>query len=184
MWGEVSRRRRPMGVRERSPRTLRRFYSFFSKKIHIFGIFLPKFLLKNAFFKCLNKVCWCVSKACVLGACPHLLSPLLRHWAWSLWKSKAHCNECLMSFDCRVRFITQFLFNAECQAGKLWIPTFKVLWSDSAKESNPGLPSTRRTLYPRKVNLKVLTSKSYPDHRPIFANSEKVIKSRPGIRLL
>jgi len=25
-----------------------------------------------------------------------------------------------------------------CQAGKLWIPTFKVFWSDSAKESNPG----------------------------------------------
>jgi len=26
------------------------------------------------------------------------------------------------------------------------IPTFKVFWSDSARESNPGLPTMKRTL--------------------------------------
>jgi len=36
--------------------------------------------------------------------------------------------------------------NAERQARKLWIPTFKVFWSDSAMEWNPGLRTTRRTL--------------------------------------
>jgi len=37
------------------------------------------------------------------------------------------------------RFIsTLTLLNAERQAGKLWIPSFKVFWSDSARESNPG----------------------------------------------
>jgi len=41
---------------------------------------------------------------------------------------------------------TLALLNAECRAGKLWTPTFKVFWSDSARESNPGLPTTRRTL--------------------------------------
>jgi len=28
------------------------------------------------------------------------------------------------------------LLNAERQAGKLWIPTFRVFWYDSARESN------------------------------------------------
>jgi len=37
-----------------------------------------------------------------------------------------------------------YLFNAEHQAGKLRIPAFKVFWSDSARESIPGLPNTRR----------------------------------------
>jgi len=32
-------------------------YSFFPKKYAFLGIFWPKFLLKNAFYKCLNKVC-------------------------------------------------------------------------------------------------------------------------------
>jgi len=30
---------------------------------------------------------------------------------------------------------TLTLLNAECQAGKLWIPTFKVFWYDLAKKS-------------------------------------------------
>jgi len=30
---------------------------------------------------------------------------------------------------------------AERQEGKLCIATFKVFWSDSARESNPGLPT-------------------------------------------
>jgi len=30
---------------------------FFSKKYAYLGIFWPKFLLKNSFYKCLNKVC-------------------------------------------------------------------------------------------------------------------------------
>jgi len=41
------------------------------------------------------------------------------------------------------------LLNAERQAGKLWTPTFTVFWSDSTRESNPGLSTTRRTLWPR-----------------------------------
>jgi len=41
---------------------LRQFYSLFSKKYALLGIFCPKFLLKNSFFKCLNKVYWCASK--------------------------------------------------------------------------------------------------------------------------
>jgi len=32
-------------------------------------------------------------------------------------------------------------FYAERQARKLWIPTLKVFWSDSTRESNPGLPT-------------------------------------------
>jgi len=39
---------------------------------------------------------------------------------------------------CRPIF-TLSLFYAQLQAGKLWIPTFKVFWTDSAMESNPGL---------------------------------------------
>jgi len=41
---------------------------------------------------------------------------------------------------CRPTF-TLSLFYAERQAGKLWIPTFNVFSSDSAKESYPGLPT-------------------------------------------
>jgi len=41
---------------------------------------------------------------------------------------------------------TLTLFYAQRQAGKLWIPTFKVFSSDSAKDSNPRLLTTRRTL--------------------------------------
>jgi len=37
-------------------------------------------------------------------------------------------------------------FNAKRLAGKLWIPTFTVFWSDSARESNLGLPTTRHML--------------------------------------
>jgi len=29
---------------------------------------------------------------------------------------------------------------------KQWIPTFKVFWSDSSREWNPGLPTTRQKL--------------------------------------
>jgi len=36
------------------------------------------------------------------------------------------------------------MLNVIRQVGKLWIPTF--FWSDSARELNPGLPTTRRTL--------------------------------------
>jgi len=42
---------------------------FFSKKYVFLGIFWHKFLLKNSFFKCLNKVCWCASKPCARGEC-------------------------------------------------------------------------------------------------------------------
>jgi len=60
-WGETGGglgrgapgRRSPTGVRERSPRALRRFYSLFLK-YEFSGIFWLKFLLKNSFFICLN----------------------------------------------------------------------------------------------------------------------------------
>jgi len=38
---------------------------------------------------------------------------------------------------CRSRIFRLSLFIAERQAGKLWTPTFKVLWSDSSRESSP-----------------------------------------------
>jgi len=41
---------------------------------------------------------------------------------------------------------TLTLLYAEHQAWKLWIPTFKVFWFDSARKSNLGLPTMRRTL--------------------------------------
>jgi len=34
---------------------------------------------------------------------------------------------------------SHYPFNAERQTGKLCIPTFKVFWSDSMRESWPGL---------------------------------------------
>jgi len=37
--------------------------------------------------------------------------------------------------------ITLSRFNAERQAGKLWIPTFKVFWSDSTRALNPVIPN-------------------------------------------
>jgi len=40
-------------------------------------IFWPKFLLKNAFFKYLNKVCWCASMACS----PERVPPLAPYYA-------------------------------------------------------------------------------------------------------
>jgi len=46
-----------------------------------------------------------------------------------------------------LHFTLSSLFNAKRQAKKLWISTFKVCWSDSARESNSGLP-TKRTLWP------------------------------------
>jgi len=48
--GGVSNRRRPTGVRRRSPGAMRQFYSLFSKKYAFLGIFWPKFLLKSSFF--------------------------------------------------------------------------------------------------------------------------------------
>jgi len=38
--------------------------------------------------------------------------------------------------------IQQANLPAYFQAGKLWMPTFQVFWSDSAKKSNLGLPTT------------------------------------------
>jgi len=40
---------------------------------------------------------------------------------------------------------SHYPFNAESQAGNLWISSFKVFWSVSTRESNTDLPSTRRT---------------------------------------
>jgi len=95
-----------------NPRAQCDFAAFFLK-ICILGILWPKFLLKNSFFKCLNKVCWCASKTCTPGRMPHY-PPLLRHWVWSLWNSKTHCNhrcnECVVSVDCRLRFYFYFFF--------------------------------------------------------------------------
>jgi len=42
---------------------------------------------------------------------------------------------------------TLSLFYAERQAVKLWILTFKVFWSDSARDSNPGLPTFNTKIY-------------------------------------
>jgi len=84
--GGVPSRRRPTGIRGRSPRAQRQFYSLFSKTYAFLGIFWPKFLVKNSFFKCLNKVCWCASKACV----PRCMSPFLCLWAWSFWNFKTY----------------------------------------------------------------------------------------------
>jgi len=44
-----------------------------------------------------------------------------------------------ISGTCRP-ILTLFLFIAERQAGKLWLPTFKVYWSDSTREPNSSLP--------------------------------------------
>jgi len=41
---------------------------------------------------------------------------------------------------------TLSLFYTERQAEKLWITNFRVFWSDSARESNPGLPTARRKI--------------------------------------
>jgi len=55
---EVPSRWRPAGILGGTdPLTLRQFYSFFYKKYAFLNIFWSKFLLKNTFFKCLNKVC-------------------------------------------------------------------------------------------------------------------------------
>jgi len=44
--------------------------------------------------------------------------------------------------------ISTLSFIAEHEAWKLWIPTFKVFWSDSTRKSKPVLPTMRRTLKP------------------------------------
>jgi len=71
--GEAPSRRRPTGVWGQSTLELRLFYSLFSKKYAFLGIFWSKFLLKNSFFKCLNKMCWCASK----GRSPRCMLPLV-----------------------------------------------------------------------------------------------------------
>jgi len=48
---------------------------------------------------------------------------------------------------CRPIF-TLSLFYAERQAGNLWIPTFKVFWSDSARDSNTNLTTAWPTCPP------------------------------------
>jgi len=54
---------------------------------------------------------------------------------------------------------TLSLFYAEHQSGKLWIPTFKVFWSDSARESKPGLPT---------FNTKIIKFYCSKDFKRIF----------------
>ena len=50
--------------------------------------------------------------------------------------------------------------NAECQAGKLWIPFFKVFWYDSTRGMNPrsiDCEANALTTTPsRRSNLKIL----------------------------
>jgi len=44
-----------------------------------------------------------------------------------------------------------YFLNGERQAGKLGIQTFKVFWSNSARESNPCLP-TMTLIFPNNVS--------------------------------
>jgi len=41
---------------------------------------------------------------------------------------------------------SHYPFNVGRQVEKLGIPTFKIFWSNSTRESNPGLPTVRQTL--------------------------------------
>jgi len=49
LWGQSFQLLEANGGSGQSPWALWQFYSFFSKKYAFFGIFWPKFLLKNSF---------------------------------------------------------------------------------------------------------------------------------------
>jgi len=61
------------------------------------------------------------------------------------FKCLAHAVQAHNKRTCRSIF-TLTILNTECQVGKLWIPTFRIFWSDSAREWNPGLQTTKRKL--------------------------------------
>jgi len=67
-------RRRPTGFGGRAPDAAA-ILQIFLKKYAFLGIFLSKFLLKNAFFKSLNKLCSCTSKNCAPGRVSPLAPP-------------------------------------------------------------------------------------------------------------
>jgi len=99
----------------------------FSKKYALIIIFCPKFLLKNAFFKCLNKVCWCASKACSPKRVPSLdlcyaterdHFKILKYTATNSW--------------CRLIAVRGSIFSIF----PFWITILKSKWPDFARRAN------------------------------------------------
>jgi len=83
----------------------------------------------------------------------YLLLPVLTTQRYKMQSGK-YLAQVHNKRTCRPIF-TLTLFYAERQAEKLSISTFRIFWSDSATESNLGLPTTRRTF-------------SQVDHAPVW----------------